>query len=113
MKGHIMKNKIVASVAEQELHINYSPAEMGKYCEIYTTIPYAIVYLKKMAQKFPAEYQIIHTDQYSCTARVLYKLVKPRAPKQMSEQQRQAMAERLAAARLKKKEDTNELRDSL
>ena len=86
---------------EQELHINYSPVEMDKLCEVYTTIPWMMKYLEKMVKNHPNECQLVKDDQYSYTARIPFKLVKPRNPRQMSEEQRQAAAVRLAAARNK------------
>ena len=90
-----MKNKVTIPVEEQELHINYSPAEMGKNCEVYTTIPWAMKYLDKMADKYPEQVNIIKDDQYSVTAVIPFKLVKPRKPRVMSEEQKQMMTARL------------------
>lgn len=96
-----MKSKVSIPMEEQELHINYSPVEMDKLCEVYTTIPWMMKYLEKMVKNHPNECQLIKDDQYSYTARIPFKLVKPRNPRQMSEEQRQAAAVRLAAARNK------------
>ena len=90
-----MKNKVTIPVEEQELHINYSPTEMGKNCEVYTTIPWAMKYLDKMAAEYPEQVNIIKDDQYSVTAIIPFKLVKPRKPRIMSEEQKQLMAARL------------------
>lgn len=96
-----MKSKVSIPMEEQELHINYSPVEMDKLCEVYTTIPWMMKYLEKMVKNHPNECQLVKDDQYSYTARIPFKLVKPRNPRQMSEEQRQAAAVRLAAARNK------------
>ncbi len=97
-----MKEKITIPLEEQELHINYSPYEMGKTCEVYTTIPWMMKQLEKLVKNYPDDCKLIKDDQYSYTVSIPYKLVKPRAPRIVSEEQRQAAAVRLAAAREKK-----------
>lgn len=96
-----MKEKISTPIDEQELHINFSPAEMGKNCEIYTTIPWMMKYLEKMIEKYPDDCKLIRDDQYSYTVSIPFKLVKPRAPRQVSEEQRKAASERLRALHAK------------
>lgn len=90
-----MKKKLSIPLEEQELHINYSPAETGKDCEIYTTIPWAMKYLEKMVTKYPTECRLVNDDQYSYTAVIPFKLVKPRNPRIMTDEQKKAVAERL------------------
>jgi len=97
-----MKQKISIPLEEQELHINYCPYEMDKMCEIYTTISWLMKYLEKMVEKYPEDCKLVRDDQYSYTVRIPFKLVKPRAPRRMTEEQIQASAERLAAIRNKK-----------
>ena len=97
-----MKDKVVIPLDEQELHINYCPAEMGKTCEVYTTIPWAMKYLEKLVKEYPNDCAVIKDDQYSYTAQIPFKLVKPRAPRKYTEEQRQVMLERLELARQKK-----------
>ena len=87
---------------EQETHINYSPIEMGKLCEVYTTVPTMMKYLEKMVNKFPNECRLVREDQYSYTAQIPFKLVKPRNPRVMTDEQKAATRERLAAARVAK-----------
>jgi len=94
-----VKEKVSIPVEEQELHINYGPTEMGKNCEVYTTIPWAMKYLEKMVKRYPNECKMIKDDKYSYTASIPFKLVKPRNPRAMSEEQRLAAGERLKAAR--------------
>ena len=96
-----MKSKVSIPMEEQELHINYSPVEMDKLCEVYTTIPWMMKYLEKMVKNHPNECQLVKEDQYSYTARIPFKLVKPRAPRHYSEEQKQALRERLDAVRNK------------
>lgn len=90
-----MKDKITIPTAEQELHINYCPATMGKECEIYTTIPWAMKYLDRMINKFPEDFKLIKDDQYSVTATAPFKLVKPRTPIHMTEEEKQRRASHL------------------
>lgn len=100
-----MKEKLSIPLEEQELHINFSPIEMGKNCEIYTTIPWAMKYLDRMVNEYPDECKLIKDDQYSYTASIPFKLVKPRAPRHYTEEQAAAMKERLRLARENKQQD--------
>ena len=95
-----MKEKVTIPVDEQEFHVNYSP-DMGDTCEVYATIPWAMKYLERMVTKYPNECRLVRDDKYSYTACIPFKLVKPRAPRQISEEQRAAAAERLKAVRAK------------
>ena len=93
-----MRAKISTPQAEQEMLINYAP-DMGKYCEIYTNIPWLMKYLESMVNKYPETYTVVKDDQYSYTVKLPYKLIKPRAPKLMTEEEKKALATRLAEAR--------------
>jgi len=97
-----MQAKVSIPMEEQETVINFFPVEMGKNCEVYTTIPSMMKYLEKMVNKFPEKCRLVKDDQYSYTAQIPFKLVKPRAPRVYTEEQRQAMAIKLAAARAAK-----------
>jgi len=95
-----MRAKISIPYAEQEMVINYTP-DMGKECEIYTTIPWMMKHLETMVEKYPDIYILVKDDQYSYTVRLPYKLIKPRAPKVMTEEEKTVLATRLAEARKK------------
>lgn len=97
-----MRTKVSIPLEEQETVINFFPVEMGKSCEVYTTVPSMMKYLEKMVNKYPDQCRLKKDDQYSYTASIPFKLVKPRAPRQYTEEQRQAMAIKLAAARAAK-----------
>ena len=90
-----MKPKVSISMSEQETHINFCPAEMGKECEVYTTVPSMMKHLEKMVNKYPEDCTLVCDDQYSYTVRLPFKLVKPRNPKHMTEEQRAQMADRI------------------
>ena len=97
-----MKPKVSIPLDEQELHINFSPVEMGKQCEVYTTIPYMMKYLEKMVTNYPGQCTLIKDDQYSYTAMIPFKLVKPRNPrKEMTDEEKDILRERLAQMRTK------------
>lgn len=97
-----MKPKVSIPLDEQELHINFSPVEMGKQCEVYTTIPYMMKYLEKMVTNYPEQCTLVKDDQYSYTAMVPFKLVKPRNPrKEMTDDEKDILRERLAQMRTK------------
>lgn len=97
-----MKKKVTIPTDEQEMLINYSPIGMGSDCEVYTTIPWAMKYLERMVNKYPDICKLIKDDQYSYTARIPFKLVKPRAPRIMTEEQRKVASDRLAELRSRK-----------
>lgn len=84
---------------EQELHINYSPAEMGKMCEVYTTIPWMIKSFRKLVAEHSDDCSVLKEDEYSITINVPLKYVKPRAPRKYSEEQKKQLAERLRKAK--------------
>lgn len=94
-----MKEKVRTGVEEQELHINYYPVEMGKNCEIYTTIPWMMNRLEKLVEKYPDKCRLVKDDKYSYTASIPFKLVQPRNPKILTEEEKQAVRERFAASR--------------
>jgi len=97
-----MKRKITIPLDEQELHINYIPSEMDKNCEIYTTIPWAMKFLEKLIEEHPDDCKLVRDDQYSYTASIPFRYVKPRAPRKYSEETLAAMKERLENARKNK-----------
>lgn len=96
-----MKPKLTIPVEEQELHINYCPAEMGKNCEIYTTIPWVMKHLEKFVNECSDVCKVIKDDQYSLTVSVPFKCIKPKKIRKLSEEQRQAVAKRFAEYRNK------------
>jgi len=97
-----MKDKVSIPMEEQELHINFCPAEMGKNCEVYSTIPWIMKYLEKMVNTYPDDCKLIKDDQYSYTAQIPFKLVKPRAPRTQSEKQKEQARQNLAIMRSKR-----------
>lgn len=97
-----MKEKIATPTDEQEFHINYSPFEDREYCEVYTTIPWCMKYLEKMINNYPEQCRLIKDDQYSFTVRIPFKLVKPRNPRTVSEERKEALINSLAIARANK-----------
>ena len=94
-----MKKKISIPLDEQELHVNYCPAETGKNCEIYTTIPWLMKHLEKMVNKFPELCRVVKDDQYSYTVSVPFICVKPRNPRIVPEEQLEAARDRMAKLR--------------
>lgn len=97
-----MKEKISIPLEEQETHIIYYPYEMNKECEIYTTIPSEMKRLERMVNDYPEYYKLIKDDQYSYTVQCPWKLVKPRKPRIMTEEEKAAKLKALATARANK-----------
>lgn len=90
------------TMEEQETTINIFPAQVSKTAEIYSCIPAMVKRLKKLAVNRPDAVRILHDDGRSVTAEVDRSCIKVSPKRIVSDEQRKAASERLAAARLKK-----------
>ena len=95
-----MDDKI--TMDEQETTINIFPAQVSKKAEIYSCIPAMVKRLKKLAVNRPDAVRILQDDGISVTAEVDRSCIKISPKRIVSDEQRKAASERLAAARLKK-----------
>ncbi len=100
-----MAKKIKVSLKEQETTYNLYPKASGYPCEIYSCIPSEVAQIRKFAEQYPEEFRIVKEDQIAIFAeapREWFKL-KPPTRRNMTEEQKQALRDRLAAARESKK----------
>lgn len=94
------------SVNEQETVINMFPSSISKQAEIYTCIPHTMERLRKLASEYPSDVSII--EKHGCvTAAVPIGWVKiqPKRKCNLTDEQKRANAERLAAYREAKQND--------
>lgn len=82
---------------EQETIINFSAGD--KTAQVYTCDPVYIRKMDKLCERCPESYKVIKQDEYSKTYSMPKKLVSFRIPREMTEEQRVAAAERLAKMR--------------
>lgn len=96
------KKKI--SLAEMETTYNIYPKASGFPCEIYTCVPSEIKMVRKFAEEYPDDFKIVKEDSIGIFAqapREWFKL-KPPTKRKITEEQRQALRDRLAAVREQK-----------
>ena len=87
---------------EQETTINLVPARISRKAEVYSCIPDTMKRLRKFAGDRPEAVRIIKDDGLSVTAELDRSWIRIAPKRQVSEEQRKAMADRLAASRAKK-----------
>lgn len=89
-------------IEEQETTINIWPAQVSKTAEVYTCIPSMVKRLKKLASTRPDTVRIIKDDDRFVIAEVDKACIKISPKRVVSDELRQAAADRFAAARAKK-----------
>ena len=103
-----MREKVNMTADETETVINYCKHHIGDWAEVYTTDKAIMRRYEKFAEKHCDLCKLIKEDKYSMTFSVHPKCagVYPRAPRStnMTEEQRQALADRLKNARMQKSE---------
>jgi hypothetical protein len=85
---------------EQEVVINFSADD--KFASVYSSNPVYIRKLKAFAEDFPDDFKLIREDEISVTYEVNRKLVgvrRPRPKREYSEEELQALRDRMAKAR--------------
>lgn len=100
-----MKERI--SLDEQETILNIVPAQISDRVSVYTCIPADVKYFRKLASEHPDEAVIIKADGYGLEIEIpasWYRRPKPHKKRQMTDEQREATAARLSAARQKRRE---------
>lgn len=89
-----MVEKVPVPGNEQEITINYSPAD-GKYCELYSSVPWFSRFIEKLVTEHPELGHVINDDKYGITVSLQFRCVKPRIPRTMTPEQRAKAVERL------------------
>ena len=89
------------TLEEQETTFNLYPKKSGYQCEIYSCTPSDIALIKKYAKEYPNDIIIIREDDISIDAKAPREWFKMKPPthRKMTEEQKQALRERLAAQR--------------
>ena len=83
---------------EQETTINIFPANISDKAEIYTCIPGMITRMKNLAVKYPQDVAIRDDgDSIFCTVPIDWVKVSPKRKCTLTDEQKRANAERLAA----------------
>jgi len=89
---------------EQETTINVFPTSVCNKAEIYTCIPNTIQSLRKLCAEYPDDVTIVECDGYiNATVPRGWVKIQPKRKCTLTEEQKQANAERLAAYRRAKK----------
>ena len=89
---------------EQETIISFQPAAVSGEAEVYTTIPSTMVRMRNLMKANTDDVRI-REDDYALIATVPRNWIKVSRPRQMSEETKKKITERLAAAREAKKND--------
>jgi acetoin utilization deacetylase AcuC-like enzyme len=93
------------SLEEQETTINVFPSVVSKKAEVYTCIPQMMKRLRKLAEDYPSEVAMNeHGGYIDATVPSAWIKIAPKRKSTMTEEQRQAAAERIRAINNAKKE---------
>lgn len=103
-----MKPKIGNPFDEQETIINIDPAQVSDRCRVYTTLPADIKRMWKLYEENPDEVELVHDDKYGSEFSIPRRWVVIRKPRQVSEEQRLAAAERFAKYRAEHGDEDND-----
>ena len=92
------------ALEEQETTINIMPAAVSKTAEIYTCIPTVIERIFKLYDEYPEDVCIVEGDGYiTATVPRGWIRIQPKRKCTLTEEQKRANGERLAALRAAKK----------
>ena len=94
-----MVEKISTPLDEQELVINLAPRQVEEKACVYTSMTTMLNKLWKLHDKHPDEVIVIRDDQYGTEFSVPRDWIRIQPKRQMSEEQKQQLAERLANAK--------------
>lgn len=84
------------SLNEQETTINMFPASVSDKAEIFTCVPYMMTRLRKLAAEYPQEVELREESEcIFCTLPYSWIRISPKRKCTLSEEQKQANAERL------------------
>ena len=79
-----------------------TPPQISKQAAVYSCIPSMMLRLRNLAEQRPDVVRIVSDDGYGVSALVDRSCIRIAPKRQLSEEQRKAATERLAAAREKK-----------
>ena len=100
-----MTEKVVMLTEDTETTINFSKVNIGDWAEVYTTEKPVMKRYEKFMKSHPEYCRLVKEDKYSMTFSVDPKCASyyPRAPRKVvyTEEQKQALIDRLTAARNK------------
>ena len=100
-----MTEKVVMLAEDTETTINFSKANIGDWAEVYTTEKPVMKRYEKFMQSHPEYCRLVKEDKYSMTFSVDPKCASyyPKAPRKVAytDEQKQALIDRLTAARNK------------
>ena len=104
-----MTDKVAMLAEDTETVWNYSKYHIGEWVEMYSTDKIMMRRYEQFAQKYPDHCRIVKEDKYSMTFSIDPKCMgfyskAPRKGPVLTEEQKQANKERLAALREKKSE---------
>ena len=93
------------SLDEQETIINMMPSNVSKFAEVYTCIPGMIQRILKLHEEYPEDVAVVEGDDYiNATVPREWIKIQPKRKCTLTDEQKKANAERLAALRQAKKE---------
>ena len=95
----LMIKKIGNPLDEQETIINLDPKQISDRASVYTTIPATLNRMWKLHEQFPEECIVTHDDKWGSEFSVPANWIVVKPKRKMSDEQRQAAAERLAEIR--------------
>ena len=80
---------------EQETIINFAPRRISTRVSVYSCMPNVISKILKLREKHPDDVQIVKADEFGTEFSVPYDWVSIRPKRQLSDEQKQIMIERL------------------
>lgn len=92
------------SLEEQETVINID--YVAKTAYVYTCHSPTVKKIYKLAEEYPDDVHIVRDDSYGILINVPMKWIAIKTPKKVTNEQKQAMAERMKVINQKKKEKT-------
>jgi len=93
-----MTEKVPTPLDEQETIINYNPNQVNDRASVYTSATNTLAAMWKLYNERPDEVKIIHDDKYGTEFSVPRDWIKIKPKKQLTDEQKQLLASRLAAA---------------
>ena len=106
-----MKEKVNTPLIDQETIINIDPRQINEKAAVYTNMPNYLQRMWKLHEQYPDDVEVYRDDKYGTEFRVPRDWVKVKPKRQMSEEQRQLLIERLASYRTTDDEEEDDIED--